>query len=245
MMKDSVFEIVSNEALNSDVYRLTVSGDTSAVTAPGQFVDIKIPGSFLRRPLSVCDVIGDRLTLVYKVKGTGTETLCRTESGRLDILTGLGNGFNIDAAGDAPLLIGGGIGFTPLHYLARKLVERGIVPNVILGFNTADEVLYEKEFRSLGARLITATADGSLGLKGYASDAMAGLEYSYFYSCGPEAMFNAVSKAAATDGEFSFEARMGCGFGACMGCTCRTVTGGKRVCKDGPVFKRSEIPWQT
>lgn len=245
MMKDCVFEIASNEALKKDVYRLTMVGDTSAVTVPGQFVNIRLDGAFLRRPLSVCDREGDSLTVVYKVKGAGTEQLSAMERGELDVLTGLGNGFDMASAGDAPLLIGGGLGFTPLYFLAKKLLAQGVVPKVILGFNTAEEVLYEDEFRSLGADVIIATADGSRGVRGFVTDAMAGLAYTYFYSCGPEAMFRAVHAVAETEGEFSFEARMGCGFGACMGCSCKTVTGSKRICKDGPVIKRSEVLWET
>lgn len=245
MIKDSLFEIVSNEALKEDVFRLTMRGDTSAVTTPGQFVNIRLDGAFLRRPLSVCDMQDDLLTVVCKIKGSGTAQLGRMKKGELDVLTGLGNGFDLTASGERPLLIGGGLGFTPLYFLARKLLERNIVPTVILGFNEAAEVLYEEEFLSLGAKVITATANGSRGLKGFAADAMAGLDYSYFYSCGPEVMFRAVHEMAKTEGEFSFEQRMGCGFGACVGCTCKTVTGSKRICKDGPVLKRSEILWQT
>lgn len=242
-MRDGIFEILSNEALKDDVYRLTVRGDALTKIIPGQFVNIKLGGAFLRRPLSVCDIQGDRLTVVYKVKGIGTELLKSMQSGSLDVLTELGNGFDINASGDAPLLIGGGLGFTPLYFLAKKLLEQGTVPAVILGFNTSNEVLYEDEFLALGAKVTVATADGSHGIKGFATDAMAGVEYTYFYSCGPEDMFRAIHKTAITGGEFSFEARMGCGFGACMGCTCKTLTGNKRICKDGPVMKREELLW--
>lgn len=242
-MKDSILEIVSNEALKKDVYRLTMCGDTFAGIIPGQFVNIKLDGAFLRRPLSVCDIQDDRLTVVYKVKGAGTELLSSMQRGKLDVLTELGNGFDMDVSGDAPLLIGGGLGFTPLYYLAKKFVARGTVPAVILGFNTSEEVLYEDEFLTLGARVLVSTADGSYGKKGFVTDIMPETDYTYFYSCGPEAMFEAIHKAAVTGGEFSFEARMGCGFGACMGCTCKTLTGSKRICKDGPVMKRDELLW--
>ena len=240
MMKEVVFEIVSNECLTKDVFRIELSGNTSAITRPGQFVNIKIDGFFLRRPLSVCDCEEDKLTLVYKVTGAGTEQLSKTQSGSLSILTGLGNGFDMTRAGDRPLLIGGGLGFTPLYLLAKKLKN----PTVILGFNTKDEVVYESEFASLGANIIVTTADGSYGEKGYVTDAMKRLDYSYFYTCGPEKMFDAINVLAKTEGEFSFEERMGCGFGACMGCTCETKVGLKRICKDGPVMKREEIIWQ-
>ena len=240
-MKEVIFEITENAAIAEDVYRLRLRGDTSAIKKAGQFVNIKIEGAFLRRPLSVCDKENDTLTVCYRVAGKGTESLSKTESGSLSVLTGLGNGFDSSAAGEKPLLIGGGMGFTPLYLLAKQLKN----PTVVLGFNTASEVVYEDEFKALGAEVIVTTADGSCGKKGFVTDAMKDLDYTYFYACGPEAMFAAINEVAATEGEFSFEARMGCGFGACMGCTCETITGGKRICKDGPVLKRSEIIWQT
>ena len=239
MMKEVLFEIISNEPIAKDVCKIVLRGDTSAIERPGQFVNIRLDGFFLRRPLSVCDCEGDTLTLVYKVTGAGTEALSKTKSGTLSLLTGLGNGFDISRAGDKPLLIGGGLGFTPLYLLAKKLEN----PTVILGFNTKDEVIFEDEFRALGANVIVTTADGSYGKKGFVTDAMKELSYSYFYTCGPEAMFDAVNEAACTSGEFSFEERMGCGFGACMGCTCETKVGLKRICRDGPVMKREEILW--
>lgn len=239
MMKEVLFEIISNEPIAKDVCRISLRGDTSAIEKAGQFVNIRLDGFFLRRPLSVCDCEGDTLTLVYKVTGAGTEALSKTKSGTLSILTGLGNGFDVSKAGDKPLLIGGGLGFTPLYLLAKKLKN----PTVILGFNTKDEVIFEDEFRDLDANVIVTTADGSYGKKGFVTDAMKELSYSYFYACGPEAMFDAISEAACTSGEFSFEERMGCGFGACMGCTCETKVGLKRICRDGPVMKREEIIW--
>ena len=239
MMRETIFEIVKNEAIAKDVFRLSLCGDTSAIIRAGQFVNIKLDGFFLRRPLSVCNVDGNILTVVYKAVGGGTEALSKLQSGTLSLLTGLGNGFDVSKAGDSPLLIGGGLGFTPLYLLARKLEN----PTVILGFNTKDEVVYEDEFKAIGAKVIVTTADGSYGEKGFVTDAMKKLSYSYFYTCGPEAMFDAINAVAKTEGEFSFEQRMGCGFGACMGCTCETKVGLKRICKDGPVMKREEILW--
>lgn len=239
-MREVIFEIIENAPIADGANRLRMRGDTSAIVRPGQFVNIKIDGAFLRRPLSVCDVEGDVLTVCYRVAGKGTEILSRAKSGQLSLLTGLGNGFDISAAGESPLLIGGGMGFTPMYFLAKQLKN----PTVILGFSTASEVMYEEEFKALGAELIITTDDGSRGIKGFVTDAMKELDYSYFYACGPEAMFAAVNEVAKAEGEFSFEARMGCGFGACMGCTCETLTGNKRICKDGPVLKRSEIIWQ-
>ena len=239
-MKEVLFEIIDNSPLADGVFRLRLRGDTSAIVRAGQFVNIKIDGTFLRRPLSVCDVEGDTLTVAYRVVGEGTEILSGMQSGRLRLLTGLGNGFDLSAAGDKPLLIGGGMGFTPMYLLAKRLENA----TVILGFNTASEVVYEDEFKALGANVIVTTADGSYGKKGFVTDAMNELDYSYFYACGPEAMFAAINTVAKSEGEFSFEARMGCGFGACKGCTCETIAGAKRICKDGPVLKRSEIIWQ-
>ncbi len=238
-MKEIIFEVISNEPIAKDVFRLSLKGDTSAIEKPGQFVNIKLDGFFLRRPLSVCDAEEDKLTVVYRVVGGGTEALSRMGSGSLSLLTGLGNGFDVSKAGEKPLLIGGGMGFTPLYLLAKKLEN----PTVILGFNTRSEVVYEEEFKSIGANVIVTTADGSYGEKGFVTDAMKKLSYSYFYTCGPEAMFDAINAVAKTEGEFSFEQRMGCGFGACMGCTCETKVGLKRICKDGPVMKREEIIW--
>ena len=238
-MKEAVFEIVKNEAIAKAVFRLSLCGDISAIIKPGQFVNIKLDGFFLRRPLSVCDAEGDKLTVVYKAVGGGTEALSKMQNGTLSLLTGLGNGFDESKAGDKPLLIGGGLGFTPLYLLAKKLKN----PTVILGFNTKDEVVYEDEFKAIGAKVIVTTADGSYGEKGFVTDAMQKLDHSYFYTCGPEAMFDAINAVAKTSGEFSFEQRMGCGFGACMGCTCETKVGSKRICKDGPVMKREEIIW--
>jgi len=223
--------------------RLRLRGDCSAIERAGQFVNIKIEGQFLRRPLSVCDVEGDVLTVCYQVKGKGTEKLSAMESGKLDLLTGLGNGFDKSLAGERPLLIGGGMGYTPMYILAKELLAMGVKPTVILGFNEKSEVIYEDEFRALGADVIVCTVDGSYGEKGFVTDVMAGLDYTYFYTCGPEAMFKAICAQSKTSGQCSFEARMGCGFGACMGCSCETLYGTKRICRDGPVLFKEEIKW--
>lgn len=244
-MKQGIFEIIENRPLNSQVMRLRLRGDTGAITRPGQFVNIKIDGCFLRRPLSVCDWDKDSLTVVYRIVGRGTEQLARMESGSLDLLTGLGNGFDLAPAGDRPLLIGGGLGFTPLYALAKQLIAEGKRPQVLLGFATAEQVVYEEEFKALGCTVTLCTEDGSRGVKGYVTQAMQGLDYSYFYTCGPEAMFKAINACAVTSGQFSFEQRMGCGFGACMGCSCETLYGVKRICKEGPVLRKEEIRWQT
>ena len=244
-MKQGIFEIIENRPLNSQVMRLRLRGDTGAITRPGQFVNIKIDGCFLRRPLSVCDWDKDSLTVVYRIVGRGTEQLARMESGSLDLLTGLGNGFDLAPAGEKPLLIGGGLGFTPLYALAKQLIAEGKSPQVLLGFATAAQAVYEEEFKALGCTVTLCTEDGSRGVKGYVTQAMQGLDYSYFYTCGPEAMFKAINDCAVTSGQFSFEERMGCGFGACMGCSCETLYGVKRICKEGPVLRKEEIRWQT
>ncbi len=226
------------------VFEAVLRGDTSAVTAPGQFVNLKLDGLFLRRPISVCDVCGDALTLIYKVVGKGTEQLTRMTGQTLDVLTGLGNGYDLSKARERPLLIGGGVGVPPLYLAAKKLREAGKAVSVILGFNTAAEVILEKRFRDLGAQVTVTTADGSYGTKGFVTAAMQPGSCSYFYCCGPEPMLKAVYRASDTSGQFSFEERMGCGFGACMGCSCKTVTGFKRICKEGPVLEKEEILWE-
>ena len=242
-MKDSVFTIIDNQKIAKDVYKMTLRGDTSAIRNAGEFVNLKIDGFYLRRPISVCDVEGDVLTLIYKVVGGGTEAMSAMEKGtELLVMTGLGNGYDLSVAGESPLLIGGGVGVPPMFLLAKRLIEQGKDVRVILGFNTADEVFYEEEFRALGCDVKVTTVDGSHGIKGFVTDALPE-EYSYFYTCGPMPMFRALFKATSTSGQFSFEERMGCGFGACMGCSCKTVTGYKRICKDGPVLKKEEIIW--
>ena len=243
-MKQSFFKIIENTQLTATVYKMKLSGDVSEITSPGQFVNIKIDGLYLRRPISVCDSENGVLTLIYKVVGKGTEKMAEMEAGtELDILTGLGNGYNTELSGDKPLLVGGGVGVPPLYMLAKKLIADGKKVTVILGFNTKDEIFCEDDFKELGADVIVATADGSYGVKGFVTDALSGVEYTYFYTCGPEPMLKALYKATATSGQFSFEERMGCGFGACMGCSCKTITGYKRICKDGPVLEKEEILW--
>ena len=243
-MKQSIFEIIENTALTSSVYRMRLTGDTSAITAPGQFVNIKLEGKFLRRPISVCDCKDGELTIVYKVVGKGTEQMAKMHvAEELDILTGLGNGYDLTVSGDKPLLLGGGVGVPPMYMLAKQLIAEGKDVTVILGFNKADEIFYEMEFRALGANVIVATADGSYGVKGFVTDALPE-DYTYFYTCGPEPMLKAVWRATKTSGQMSFEERMGCGFGACMGCSCKTLTGYKRICREGPVMRKEEILWE-
>ena len=244
-MKQSIFRIVSNEALTDSVYKMVLSGDTSAITAAGQFVNIQLSGKFLRRPISVCDYNDETLTIVYKVVGKGTEQMSAMAPGEaLDILTGLGNGYDLTLSGNKPVLLGGGVGVPPMYNLAKKLLAQGKDVTVILGFTTNSEVFYEEEFKALGCNVIVATADGSHGVKGFATTPLAELDYTYFYTCGPEPMLKAVYKATNTSGQMSFEERMGCGFGACMGCSCKTLTGYKRICKEGPVMKKEEILWE-
>ena len=243
-MRQLLFEIKENKPLTKDIMEMVLAGDTSDITRPGQFVNIKLDGLYLRRPISVCDCQGDTLTLVYKVVGKGTEAMSKMKEGKLDILTGLGNGYDLSLSGDKPLLLGGGVGVPPLYLLAKELIKEGKEVTVILGFNTKDEIFYEEEFKAIGARVLVATADGSYGVRGFVTNAMEGLDYTHFYTCGPEPMLKAVCKATATSGQLSFEERMGCGFGACMGCSCKTLTGNKRICKEGPVMKKEEIIWE-
>lgn len=244
-MKQCKLTVTENCPLASRVYRMTLRGDVSAITAPGQFINIQLDGFFLRRPISVCDLSSDTVTIIYKVVGRGTEQMASMVPGtQPDVLTGLGNGYDLTLAGNAPLLIGGGVGVPPLYYLAKQLIARGCRVSVILGFGKKEEVFYEDEFRSLGASVTVTTMDGSYGRRGVVTDAMEEMNYSYFYTCGPEPMLKAVYGASRTEGQFSFEERMGCGFGACMGCSCKTLTGNKRICKDGPVMKKEEILWE-
>ena len=243
-MKQGNFEIIENIALTDNVYRMTLRGDVSAITAPGQFVNIKLEGLFLRRPISVCNVEGNCLTIIYKAVGKGTAQMAQMKKGTLDVLTGLGNGYDLSLSGDHPVLLGGGVGVPPMYLLARKLLAEGKKVSVILGFNTKSEVFYENEFLALGADVTVTTVDGTYGEKGFVTDALCNMEYTYFYTCGPEPMLKAVYRASKTSGQMSFEKRMGCGFGACMGCSCKTITGYKRICKEGPVMKKEEILWE-
>ena len=244
-MKQSIFVIQSNEALTQSVYKMVLSGDTSAITAPGQFVNILLSGKFLRRPISVCDYDEEALTIVYKVVGKGTSQMSAMTAGEeLDILTGLGNGYDLTVCGEKPVLLGGGVGVPPMYNLAKKLIAEGKIVSVILGFNTKSEIFYDEEFKKLGCDVTVTTVDGSYGIKGFVTTAMEAMDYSYFYACGPEPMLKAVYKVSTTSGQMSFEERMGCGFGACMGCSCKTLTGYKRICKDGPVMRKEEILWE-
>ena len=243
-MKQGLFEIIENKPLTDSVYKMVLKGDTSAITAPGQFVNILLDGLYLRRPISVCDVTGDLLTIIYKVVGKGTAKMAAMNTGNLDILTGLGNGYDLSVSGDRPVLLGGGVGVPPMYMLCRELIGQGEKVGVILGFNTKNEVFYEEEFKKLGAEVTVTTVDGSYGMKGFVTDAMKSMDYTYFYTCGPEPMLKAVYKTSVTSGQMSFEKRMGCGFGACMGCSCKTITGYKRICKEGPVMRKEEILWE-
>ena len=243
-MKQGLFEIVSNVPLTDNVYKMVLRGDTSDVTASGQFVNIKLEGLYLRRPISVCDLEGDKLTIIYKVVGKGTEQMAAMTEGKLDVLTGLGNGYDLTLAGDRPVLLGGGVGVPPMYLLAKKLTAMGKKVSVILGFNTKQEIFYEEEFKALGCDVTVTTVDGSYGIKGFVTDVMKNLDYTHFYTCGPEPMLKAVYKTSVTSGQMSFEKRMGCGFGACMGCSCKTLTGYKRICKEGPVMMKEEILWE-
>ena len=243
-MKDTIFTVKSNAKIAKNTYEMVLVGDTSDITASGQFVNIKLDGFYLRRPISVCDVNGDELTIIYKAVGKGTEMMAKMSGGEeLLTLTGLGNGYDLSKSGDAPLLIGGGAGVPPMYLLCRKLAAQGKKCTVILGFGSADEVFYEDEFKKLGADVLVTTVDGSYGIKGFVTDAMVDLDYSHFYTCGPEPMLKAVYDKSTTSGSFSFEERMGCGFGACMDCSCKTKYGNKRICKDGPVLEKEEIIW--
>ena len=243
-MEQQILTVLSNEKLVNGVYKMVLNGKVSAITNCGQFINIKIDNLFLRRPISVCDYTSDSVTIIYKVVGHGTEILKdKVKGDLLDCLLGLGNGYDLTLSGEEPLLIGGGVGVPPMYNLAKKLIEQGKKATVILGFNKAEEIFYEKEFISLGAKVLVTTVDGSYGVKGFVTDAMKDLSYSYFYCCGPEPMLKAVFNASVTEGQLSFEERMGCGFGACMGCSCKTIYGNKRICKEGPVLKKGEILW--
>ena len=248
-MIQNTFTVCSNRALTDTVYRMVLEGPLEgSITAPGQFVNLKLPGYYLRRPISVCEWTEDTVTLIYKVVGHGTEAMAATPVGEsFDLLAGLGNGFNTALSGDAPLLIGGGVGIPPLFGLCKALLAEGKSPSVILGFNTAEEIFLKGEFEELlkdtNGSVYVTTVDGSAGTKGFVTDVMKDLDYTFFYTCGPMPMFRAIESVAKTSGQYSFEERMGCGFGACMGCSIQTKEGNKRVCKDGPVLMREEILW--
>lgn len=243
-MKDSIFRIIENVPLTQNVFKMHLEGDTSEIKNSGEFINIKLDGLYLRRPISVCDADSTTVTIIYKVVGKGTQQMSEMSIGEeLLVLTGLGNGYDTAVSGEKPLLLGGGVGVPPLYMLAKQLVEQGKSVSVVLGFNSKSEVFYEDEFKALGCSVRVTTADGSYGTKGFVTDAMAD-DYTYFYTCGPEPMLKAVYKATKTSGQLSFEERMGCGFGACMGCSCKTIAGYKRICKDGPVMLKEEILWE-
>ena len=242
-MKDSLLTITENVNIAKDVFRMTLAGDVSAIRNPGEFINLRLDGFYLRRPISVHDLGDGTVTIIYKVVGSGTEAMSRMTAGeRLQALTGLGNGYDLSLSGERPLLIGGGVGVPPLYLLAKRLIAQGKRVSVVLGFNTAAEVFCEEAFRALGCDVAVTTVDGSYGIKGFVTGALP-VGCTYFYTCGPEPMLRAVYRATDISGQFSFEERMGCGFGACMGCSCRTITGYKRICKDGPVLKKEEILW--
>ena len=242
-MKQGFYSILSNDKIAENVYKMKLVGDVSSIVNAGEFINIKIDGLYLRRPISVFDKDESSVTIVYKVVGKGTEIMSKMTNERLDVLTGLGNGYNLNASGDNPLLIGGGVGVPPLYLLAKKLIAQNKKVTVILGFNTASEIILKEDFEKLGAKVLVTTVDGSYGTRGFVTDAINGLDYTYVYTCGPLPMLKAVYNNTVTSGEYSFEERMGCGFGACMGCTCETKYGKKRICRDGPVLVKEEIIW--
>ena len=246
MYKKDIYTVISNTPLTKDVYRMVLEGDTEWITRPGQFVNIELEGLYLRRPISISDWDERTITIIYKVVGRGTEQMSKMAQGiKLDLLTGLGNGFDTSIESERPLLVGGGVGVPPLYRLAKDLLAQGKQVSVVLGFNTSSEIFYADEFKALGVDLYISTADGSMGVKGFVTDAIreAEIKFDYFYSCGPLPMLKALCDCCEVSGELSFEERMGCGFGACMGCSCKTLAGNKRICKDGPVMKREEIIW--
>ncbi len=243
-MYQGFYTIKSNVKLTESIYEMVLEGDTSSITASGQFINIKLDGFYLRRPISICDYDDATITIIYKVVGEGTEAMSKMQANeRLDVLCGLGNGFDTSKSLDKPVLIGGGVGVPPMYNLCKRLVSEDKEVTVILGFNKQEEIFYEEEFKKLGAKVLVTTVDGSYGIKGFVTDALKETDYSYFFTCGPMPMFKAIESTATTSGQYSFEERMGCGFGACMGCSCKTKYGNKRICKDGPVLVREEIIW--
>ncbi len=243
-MKQGIYTVLSNIALTDCVYKMVLEGDTSAITAPGQFVNLTVEGLYLRRPISIFDWDEKTITIIYKVVGEGTEKMAKWEVGyKCDVLTGLGNGFDMSKSGDEPVLIGGGVGIPPMYGLGKRLIAEGKKVKVILGFNKENEIFCKEDFEAIGAETYVTTVDGSVGIKGFVTDALKDMSYTYFYTCGPMPMFKAIENTAVGSGQYSFEERMGCGFGACMGCSCKTKYGNKRICKDGPVLEREEIIW--
>ena len=245
MVKQDLYKVKSNKCIAKNTYEMVLEGNTEAFCAPGQFLNIKLDGFYLRRPISVCDYDEKTITIIYKVVGKGTEKMAKMQCGEtLDILTGLGNGFDVEKSGDKPIVIGGGAGVPPMYNLAKTLSLQGKKVTAIIGFNSSDEIFYKEEFEKVGADVIITTIDGSVGVRGFVTDGINKLDgYTYFYTCGPEPMLKAVYNGTTTSGQLSFEERMGCGFGACMGCSCKTKYGNKRICKDGPVLVKEEIIW--
>lgn len=246
MYKKGVYKIINNEKIARDVFKMMLSGDTTYIKRAGQFINIKIPDKYLRRPISVCDYDAKTITIIYKVQGEGTKELANKKAGEsLDILTGLGNGFETNVPSKQPLIIGGGVGVPPLYNLAKKLIERGMKVSVVLGFNSKEDVFFVQEFSDLGCEVFLSTVDGTAGIRGFVTDAISknNVQYDYYFTCGPKPMLKAVHGLCHADGQLSFEERMGCGFGACMGCSCKTTDGSKRICVEGPVLLSSEVIW--
>ena len=245
MKNKGLYKITSNKNIANKVYEMILEGDTSCIVAPGQFINIELDGFYLRRPISICEYGSNFIKIIYKVVGKGTDKLSTLKPGQtLDILTGLGNGFNINKSGNNPLLIGGGVGTPPMYELCKELYNKGIEPIVVLGFNSKEDVFYEEEFKKICKKIHITTVDGTYGQKGFVTDCIKSINNpSYYYACGPMPMLKAVYNTVLCDGELSFEERMGCGFGACMGCTCKTKNGFKRICKEGPVLLKEEIEW--
>lgn len=245
MYKKNQYKVLENRQIAKDIYEMVLEGDTQYILKPGQFINIKLEEVYLRRPISICSYNSQTITIVYKVVGRGTTILSRTKTGTmLDVLTGLGNGFSISPQFKIPLLIGGGVGTPPMYQLAKELIKKNCKPTIILGFSSKEDVFYEEKFKKLGVKVLITTVDGSYGIKGFVTDAIQTInEYDYFYACGPHAMLQAVSNHTGVSGQLSFEERMGCGFGGCMGCSCKTLTGYKRICVEGPVLDKGEIIW--
>ena len=243
-MRDVVLSVVRQTSVADGVYQIVFRSDALPRLRPGQFADFMIDGCYLRRPISVCDADGDTLTVLYKVVGKGTQIMSKLRAGqRVNALLPLGNGYSVPEGIKSAALIGGGIGVPPLYLLAKELLRKDIAVHAVLGFNRAEEAFYTREFEALGCNVTLTTVDGSAGTKGFVTDVLPGIEYDYFYTCGPLPMLRAVYRATGVGGQFSLEERMGCGFGACMGCSFRTTNGDKRICKDGPVFAKEELPW--
>ncbi|MGN0201631.1 MAG: dihydroorotate dehydrogenase electron transfer subunit [Candidatus Cryptobacteroides sp.] len=244
-MERLTLTVLDNRQTASGIFEMRLGGCSAACRA-GQFVNLEVDGFFLRRPISVCDWEDGVLTLAYRVVGEGTAAMAAMAPGtRIDTLAALGNGFDTGVPCREALLAGGGIGLAPLYKLTRELVGKGVGVTVVAGFRTASEIFREEAFVKAGARFIVATEDGSRGVRGFVTDALReeGLSYDYIFSCGPLPMMKALCAATTAPAQMSLEERMGCGFGICMGCTCRTSSGAKRICKEGPVFKREEIIW--